>query len=601
MKKLLSSIALLVSLSAYPATYYIDYVGGNDASAGTSTGTAWQHAPGDPNASSTPLAARILGGDILYFKSGVTYILPIASGITVDSSHYANGVQFLAGSSNSWGTGRAIMDGGGDPGGCWGFFINGMHFMQFRGFEIANTIRPSLASDDMPALRFQNGCMSNIVADCYFHDIGTNSAQYGTCRKNGTDITGGGGWSMWSNNVVINSTQKDWETSGASNNIVCFNTFGIFTDHAIAINGNGNQIFGNRVTNNYPAVKDVWGAPVQGGYGIKIGTKTSDANTNLCYNNVIIGCPGGMFMEINGYLVMYENYFFNNTVVDWYQDSSPLGLLSWHCISNAPIVHSLFMNNLFVTGRYTNGFAPIGPRIQSGNIPDGSGTNYSLVGTNNIVAYNAYYDVSNNLALWGLLRPGLLGSQIATLTNFSDNGPTSPDYRFTNPIFGVGNSFNPTNQIFNVDPKVNGWPTDLRLAMGSPVATAGTNLSPYFTTDITGLTRTNWSIGAYEYNSSTIQLTVQPVSTRVQAGSNATFSVTVLGVPPITYQWTSNSVNIAGATNSTLTISSVQTSAHLSVYAVACADANGPVTSTNATLSVYIPTKLTMNSSGVWH
>lgn len=62
------------------ATYYIDYVGGDDTNNGTTTGTPWQHCPGDANATDTAGAATFSAGDIIYFKKGVSYLGQITCG-----------------------------------------------------------------------------------------------------------------------------------------------------------------------------------------------------------------------------------------------------------------------------------------------------------------------------------------------------------------------------------------------------------------------------------------------------------------------------------------------------------------------------------------
>ncbi len=74
MKKYLIILFLLVSLCAFSATYYVDFVGGDDTNNGTSTGTPWQHHPWDPNATDTSNGTALSGGDICYFEKGVTYV-----------------------------------------------------------------------------------------------------------------------------------------------------------------------------------------------------------------------------------------------------------------------------------------------------------------------------------------------------------------------------------------------------------------------------------------------------------------------------------------------------------------------------------------------
>jgi len=68
--------ALLLTLlcfQANAATYYVDYDAGSDAAAGTSTGAAWKHCPGDANATGTAASTSLSAGDTVIFKGGVTY------------------------------------------------------------------------------------------------------------------------------------------------------------------------------------------------------------------------------------------------------------------------------------------------------------------------------------------------------------------------------------------------------------------------------------------------------------------------------------------------------------------------------------------------
>jgi pectate lyase len=80
-------------------------------------------------------------------------------------------------------------------------------------------------------------------------------------------------------------------------------------------------------------------------------------------------------------------------------------------------------------------------------------------------------------------------------------------------------------------------------------------------------------------------ITTQPVNLSVNVGASATFTATASGTGPLTYQWQKNSVNIAGATSATLTISPVQT-ADAASYRVVVSNAVGSATSNAATLTV---------------
>ena len=71
----------------------------------------------------------------------------------------------------------------------------------------------------------------------------------------------------------------------------------------------------------------------------------------------------------------------------------------------------------------------------------------------------------------------------------------------------------------------------------------------------------------------------------VPVGGTATFTPSVQGMPPFTYQWRKNGVNIDGATSDTLTVSGV-TLASAGQYSVAVKNSLGTVISSNASLNV---------------
>jgi hypothetical protein len=106
------------------------------------------------------------------------------------------------------------------------------------------------------------------------------------------------------------------------------------------------------------------------------------------------------------------------------------------------------------------------------------------------------------------------------------------------------------------------------------------------------------SCGSVTSNAATISInaspliTSQPVNQTVCNGGNATFSVTATG-SGLTYQWRRNGTNIAGATNSSLTINNV-TNANAGNYDVVINSAcNTTITSSVATLTVNQPPAIT--------
>jgi len=84
------------------------------------------------------------------------------------------------------------------------------------------------------------------------------------------------------------------------------------------------------------------------------------------------------------------------------------------------------------------------------------------------------------------------------------------------------------------------------------------------------------------------EITNQPQSLTVLAGSQVVFQVGASGAPPLVFQWSLNGTNLAGATDSTLTLINVQ-HADSGTYAVTVSNMWGSITSSNALLTVNTP------------
>lgn len=89
-------------------------------------------------------------------------------------------------------------------------------------------------------------------------------------------------------------------------------------------------------------------------------------------------------------------------------------------------------------------------------------------------------------------------------------------------------------------------------------------------------------------------ITTHPVSQSVALGGSVTFSVTASGTAPFTYQWRKNEQPISAATDSTLTLSNVQ-SADAGNYDVIVTNSVGSATSNAATLTPVAVTSITWN------
>ena len=83
-------------------------------------------------------------------------------------------------------------------------------------------------------------------------------------------------------------------------------------------------------------------------------------------------------------------------------------------------------------------------------------------------------------------------------------------------------------------------------------------------------------------------INTQPSSRSVLQGSNTTFTVSVSGTAPFSYQWKFNGANLLNETNASLTLGSVQP-AQAGAYSVFVFNGAGATTSSNATLIVLFP------------
>ena len=90
----------------------------------------------------------------------------------------------------------------------------------------------------------------------------------------------------------------------------------------------------------------------------------------------------------------------------------------------------------------------------------------------------------------------------------------------------------------------------------------------------------------------------QPASQSVVAGVTVSFSVTVIGGEPMTYQWTSNDVALPNATNSSLALINV-IPADAATYAVLITNSFGNAASSNVVLTVEPALVKTLPATGV--
>jgi len=99
----------------------------------------------------------------------------------------------------------------------------------------------------------------------------------------------------------------------------------------------------------------------------------------------------------------------------------------------------------------------------------------------------------------------------------------------------------------------------------------------------------HWALDDVNVGPQPPKISTQPTNQIAFTGQNATFTVTVTGTAPFSYQWQSNTVNIIGATNASLILTNVQLSQSGAAYSVTVTNISGSAAGSNALLTVTLP------------
>lgn len=127
-------LLVLLVLPAGAASYYVDFSGGSDAAAGTSSGAAWKHCPGDSSATGTAAATTFAAGDTVFFRGGVTYTGQVSIAWSGTSGNRIT----YDGTGASFGSGRATIDGGYANNGYCLSAASGVGGINVLGFAVQN-------------------------------------------------------------------------------------------------------------------------------------------------------------------------------------------------------------------------------------------------------------------------------------------------------------------------------------------------------------------------------------------------------------------------------------------------------------------------------
>ncbi len=98
-----------LQLSAFAATYYVDYEGGKDSNTGTAMDSPLKHCPGDSSVEGVAREIQLKAGDTVIFKGGVAY----KGAVTLSVKGTQGKPVIIDGNTEGkFGSGRAIIEGG---------------------------------------------------------------------------------------------------------------------------------------------------------------------------------------------------------------------------------------------------------------------------------------------------------------------------------------------------------------------------------------------------------------------------------------------------------------------------------------------------------
>ena len=246
--------------------------------------------------------------------------------------------------------------------------------------------------------------------------------------------------------------------------------------------------------------------------------------------------------------------------------------------------------------------------VALGTVNGGPYTNVTVTGVN--VTNYSVLNLTPNIAYYFVVRG----------TNFLGTSPNSNQATATTSATAVAPSITtqPQSQsadyaesaTFSVVASGSG-PLSYRWRRNGAPLSDGGNITGALTptlnlTNVTSTDAANYSVvvtnTAGAVTSSVVALTVvqpvietQPQGLTVQTGDSATFTVSALGTPPLSYQWRFNNANIPMATLSTYTRQNV-TSADAGDYSVVVTASGSSTNSSDAALTILPPPTLSVSS-----
>jgi len=556
------------------AAYFVDFVGGSDANAGTQRSLPWKHCPGDPAAAGLVAAVALLPGDTVYFKGGVEYAFSGPTGIRLDWNGAAGApVTYDGNSDGSWGTGRAVLTDyrGGNAITAFSSATERRHLV-FKAFEFFALGGSSVLPSDTGApvagrfgggIAFSGGALDVLVDDCVFRELGFWEGQkpMAATSLTGVGFLGSGGLQLTLRRCAFSRMSRGCDFSGANGYSQVTVDECVFDDSMVwpvdlpAEFGNAALLSLTVTATSVPGPNAIYGASWTG-YGRAPHTEEVSAayGEQVVFSASALGTPAASFQWYKDGALVPNG--FGSRLILGAVDAAAAGTYTAVATN---VAGSAYSNSivLVVTGSPPTPIVPPSPPsvVPPDGSPGGSVPSEPVVAGAPVILQQPI-----NITV----TPGGTASFAVVAT-----GDPSLTYQWRKNGLPISGASGPMLTLTGVSiSDIANYRVTVANSLGSVLSATATLIV---------------SLSAPVNEAPTI--TQQPMSATVLAGGNVTFAVTASGTPAPSYQWEKNGVAISGATNPALTLAGVSAGDSAS-YRVVVSNIAGSVTSFAATLTV---------------
>ena len=498
MKKcILFAVFLCFSVPVYSVEYFVDIISGNNTSAGTATNTAWKHLPGTVGQTGSGWVSPG-NGDTVWVRGDYTnnvQVLVNSDNYTANAAYDSILIKSGHLRSPAWGTGRAIYDG--EDTRTYGFWVGGSSVIikgvTVEGFEVRNIAAGGIGVGFDPN---SGSCGIAVggspyeadyitVRNCYIHDCARSIDDTG----HGIETAGASSELLYENNHI----GPNIGTKGIETTINCTefrvrnNYIEDYQDHGIAIAGKFGDVYNNLVRSHPPFVH-------QPNYGIKC----DDGQFIDVWNNVIFRSQTTPTIEadaIRNQDAAHSNRWFHNTVWDFDSGANggsytPVGLGD----SNDTFKDVFFENNilnLIETGG-SNGVEQIYVHDTLTNLTVNFNNFFHTSASDFVVIYGLSPSVYYTSA-------GFNAASLGSGYVVSNNTQVAPNFVGGILPSGLDENFQPNTSYFKLTESTSSLIKNTGNSKTGNATHGYSSSSSKFDLDIVGTTRTQWSMGAYEY------------------------------------------------------------------------------------------------------